>query len=172
MSARYPLIEAVCAALFVAAAVSHQPLDIARLMIVWLVAIVLLSLSVIDLEHRRLPNGLVLIVFVLALSLAIYDRQSVTSMIVGGGVMLACAVTLRLAGTLFLFNPGIGWGDVKLAAAIGVGIGSPEWPLFLSVLAVSLMLSVIISFGIKPISRQAQIPIGPALCVSAFAAFV
>ncbi len=146
--------------------------DLWRLGLVYLLAIVLLTLAIIDLEHRRLPNSLVVVVLVLALGLALAEDRSFMDMMRGAGIMLAAALILRFIGVLLLSKPGVGWGDIKLAGAVGLGIGAGEWPVFLAVLALSLALLLVVFARRKPVSLAAQVPIGPAMCAAAFAVFV
>lgn len=172
VSARYPATELICAVLFGAAALANPAEDIVRLGIVCLSVIVLLSLAVIDLEHRRLPNSLVVLVLVLALGLAILDGRPASSIAFGTITLTAAGLILRFVGLVALARPGLGWGDIKLAAAVGAGVEMQLWPLFLGTFALGLCASVLVYARKRRISIAAEIPFGPALCAAAFVIFV
>jgi len=83
-------------------------------------AAVLVYLGVFDLEHRLIPNRVVLpaAAIVLAAQIALYPNHAVE--------WLAAAVCT--AGfffvTLLLYPPGLGMGDVKLALLLGAALGT------------------------------------------------
>lgn len=169
---RYPAIEAACAALFVAAVVAAPPDALMRLLLVWLLASALLALSVIDLEFKRLPNSLVFVAFVLVALIHLYDGGSPKNVLIFALTAGAAAYGLRMAGFLVLGKPGLGWGDVKLAAAVGGGLGQGEWFIFTSVLAVGLLVLVgaaVLRQRSPPVSLASQLAIGPAICIAAYA---
>jgi leader peptidase (prepilin peptidase)/N-methyltransferase len=123
ISPRYPIIETLSVALFTATALSvHPPLQAALA----LASVpILLALAVIDFEHQRVPDSLVIALVPLALGWRWY---------VDGGVgfgLLAGALTLAVVvGIGFLFRgttgeSGIGFGDTKLIALAAV-----TFPLF------------------------------------------
>ena len=86
----------------------------------------------VDLRERRIPNGL---------NAAIGLAGVVLPPLVGLPGRLAAAVLCggvlagaRYAGQHVLGEPGVGWGDVKLAAALGLLLGWPAaWALYLGV---------------------------------------
>ena len=87
----------------------------------WACAVLLLIIAAIDLEHRLVPNVLLGAGSVLAfLSQLFVLRWGLLSVLagaaVGGGLFLLIALLRRGA---------MGWGDVKLAALIGMITGFP-----------------------------------------------
>lgn len=173
ISARYPLTELICAALFVAVIWVGQGDGLLRLCLMWLLTICLLSLAIVDFEAQKLPNGLVLFVFALCSGLAWVDGRSVLE----AGVMAASAtliaMALRWLGRVLSGQNGLGWGDVKLAAAVAVALKPDDLPLFLAVLgAFALALAAITAVRLGWAQAKTGIPFGPALCAGAFAVLI
>ncbi len=169
VSGRYPLIEVTCGVLFLAAVLSAEASGEARILVLWGLAIGLLSLTVTDFEFQRLPNGLVLFVFGLSWALAWLDGRTPAD--VGLSIILAVAtgVALRVLGQIVEKKPGLGWGDIKLLVAVSVALSLETLPYFLIITAaVSLVLAAWYVWR----RGETQIPFGPALCVGAFATFL
>lgn len=118
ISARYPLVEAATAALFVATTLRFG-LDWA-LPAFLVLAAVSVVLTVIDLDTMRLPDAIMLPTYPLAVALGLLTIPGS-----GPGPMLRAAaggVALLLAyGAIWFFTNGsaIGFGDVKLAGLVG-----------------------------------------------------
>jgi leader peptidase (prepilin peptidase)/N-methyltransferase len=111
------VVEVTTAALFAAAAYEFGPtVDLPRALV--LVA-VLVALAAIDLEHRLLPNVIVGPAAVAGFALSTLSNPGgwwvypVSAVAVGGGLL-----------ALALFYPGgMGMGDVKMGAMLGVFLG-------------------------------------------------
>jgi len=96
--------------------------------------LVLLASSVVDAKTRRLPDRLTLVVAILALAL-----DAITSLTALAGGLIAAVLVfvifeavrrgyLRLRG-----RPGMGFGDVKLAAALALWLGlATPWAIMLA----------------------------------------
>jgi leader peptidase (prepilin peptidase) / N-methyltransferase len=164
---RYPLIELATAGLFVAVAIRFES--------VWLLIAVsaflalLLALSLIDLEHKILPNRIVypsLIGFPAYLGVARLAGAPVDlgDMIIGffayGGFMLIVAIV----------SPrGMGMGDVKLAALIGLVVGAIDLPSVAVAAGLAILLGGV--GGIVALAmgkgRKTAVPFGPFLAAGA-----
>ncbi len=172
ISGEYPATEAVTGALFVAAALTFRGTWQAA--IVALFFAVLLAAALIDARHRIIPNRLtypaiaglgVLIVVAWATGASLSPVGALLGLLALGGGCLA----------VVLISPrGMGMGDVKLAALIGLVLGS----LGLRYVAVAAALSVLAG-GVGGMvallagrSRKDAIPFGPFLSGGAMVAAV
>ena len=117
ISARYPLVEALTAALAAGVVLANDGLHDTLLGLV-LVAL-LVPIALIDLDHRIIPNRLTAIGAVAALAIgAATDLGGLPQQLIAGaaagGFLLAAA----------LARPGgMGMGDVKLAGMLGLFLG-------------------------------------------------
>ncbi len=121
ISARYPLIELACAALFAGAA--------ARFGFNWylptalILLATLLALSFIDLEHLRLPKSIIYTCLVAMVALLVLDA-SITNdwhrLLIAG----ICAVAWFAVFLINALSPrALGFGDVRLSLILGLGLG-------------------------------------------------
>jgi leader peptidase (prepilin peptidase)/N-methyltransferase len=138
VSAEYPIVEAVTGALFVAASVAFADLWLAVLVAPFLG--VMVTCSAIDLHHRIIPNRIIvpsLVVFGAAVSGLALAGQPLSPATGALGL-------LGYGGGLFvvtLISPsGMGMGDVKLAAVIGLVLGALGW-VYVGVAAMVAVLS-------------------------------
>jgi leader peptidase (prepilin peptidase)/N-methyltransferase len=127
---------------------------------------VLVVLSVVDLEQRRLPNRIVLPAAAIALAtqLALQPDRWLEWVLCGVGAALFLLVPL-------LFYPsGMGMGDVKLALLLGVALGtSVALALLLASFGVAIAgLVVIARHGSA--ARKTALPFGPFLAAGAVVA--
>lgn len=169
ISARYPAIELLCGTLFVIVLVFQDPLELDRIILLWVLTVLLLALSVIDLEFRRLPNSLVLVLAGMASVLAWLDQRAIIQIGIAIAVVLAIGLCLRVLGQFFEKKPGLGWGDIKLGMTLAIPIPMAQFPMFLAVFG-SITLVLAVWFGLG--KGQRHLPLGPALCAGAFAAFL
>ena len=166
----YPLTELATGALFVGAALRFERVWAAVLVAPFLG--LLFALSVIDWRHKIIPNRLVypsLVAFpVVILAGAVAGggldaaRAGIGLLAYGGGVLLVAIISPK----------GMGMGDVKLAALIGLVLGS----LGLSYVAVAAGMGILFG-GVGAIvalvagaGRKQAIPFGPFLAAGAMAA--
>jgi len=148
-----------------------------ELALVALYCCLFISLLLIDLEHSILPNKIVYPGMIIALAIAtlgsILGFEPVD--IVGGGFRLwivDAAVGGGIGfGILFIIalisRGGMGWGDVKLAALIGLITGFPLviLALFFAVIGGGLTAAILLLLKLK--GRKDAIPFGPFLSLSA-----
>ena len=128
---RYPIVEAITAALFAAVAVIHAH-DTAMLVLGLVLVGFLVPIALIDLDHRIIPNRLTAPAAVLALVLgtALDPGGEVERLVAGaaaGGALLLPSL---------LHPSGMGMGDAKLAAVLGLYLGRGVAPAFLIAFAV------------------------------------
>jgi leader peptidase (prepilin peptidase)/N-methyltransferase len=165
ISPRYPLIEALTAALCAAAVLTHSSASAIALSI--LVVLVVVPVTVIDLEHRIIPNRITGPAAVLALALGLAldpagEPERLLAAAAAGGFLLIAALA---------YPGGMGMGDVKLAAVLGLCLGASVGPaLFVAMLAgVVVGLVVIARKGTRQ-GRKTAVPFGPFLALGALVA--
>jgi leader peptidase (prepilin peptidase)/N-methyltransferase len=167
---RYPLLEAGTAALFAGVAVSYASAYL--IVLLALFSAVMLAVAAIDLELKIIPNritypALPAFASAIAIGWAIGQALEPVPAIVGaaayGGVFLLIA---------FIAPRGLGMGDVKLTALIGLVMGS----LGLRYVGVAAGAAILLG-GIGGIAallagrgRKSAMPFGPFLAAGAMVA--
>jgi leader peptidase (prepilin peptidase) / N-methyltransferase len=153
----YPAVELVTATLF-AASFAVWGLS-ARAAIAAGVCAVLVAISVIDAEHRIIPNSIVLPAAVVVLVANTIRLPSVawTLAALGGSLFLLIAA--------LAYPAGMGMGDVKLALLIGAALG-PTLPIGLLLgMLTALVPAVVLLARHGAAARKMAIPFGPFLAV-------
>ena len=165
ISPRYPLVEALTAALCVGAVLAHR----SAAGIVLSIALILLVVpaALIDLEHRVIPNRITALGAVLALVIG-------TSLDPGGEPqrLIACAAAGGFLLVAALAYPGgMGMGDVKLAAMMGLFLGPVVAVAILLALLAGVLLGVLLIArkGARA-GRKTAVPFGPFLAFGAIVA--
>ncbi len=164
ISPRYPLTELGLGLLWAATVVVlwDEPGEVAiGLVFVSVLTVVTLT----DLERRIIPNKVLIVAAVLALAIAaVSDPASLPERLAAaaaaGGVLFAAALA---------YPRGMGMGDVKLAATMGLFLGRNVAPAILvALLAGSLVgLAMIATQGAA--ARKRAIPFGPFLALGGVA---
>jgi leader peptidase (prepilin peptidase)/N-methyltransferase len=163
----YPLLEATTAALVVAAALHFE--EIAQILVFAPFVGLMPALALIDAQYRIIPNRIVypsLIAFpVLIVGGALFGadldvaRAALGFLVYGGGLFVLALISPR----------GMGMGDVKLAALIGVVIGSLGLGEVAVAAGVGILLGGIAALGalVLGADRKSALPFGPSLTVGA-----
>jgi leader peptidase (prepilin peptidase)/N-methyltransferase len=173
ISMRYPLVEAATAVAFgVLAAGPYLGWYAAALLptlLYW--AAIGIALTLIDLDHHRLPNVIVLPSYIVTAVLLL-----LASVLTGdyGRLLTAaigCAALFALYWILAMAYPGgMGFGDVKLAGALGMLLGWLGWaPLIVGAFSAFLLggiIGAILMIG-RRATRKSRIPFGPFMLVGA-----
>lgn len=176
ISARYPLVELVCAVLFAITGywlASMEPPNYWALPGMLLFTFMLLVVAVIDAETRRIPNAITYtltpVLAVLLVGAALLDDDPGSS---AARVLLA---GLAASGTLLvlaLINPrGMGMGDVKLAVSLGMALGFVGWGAVVMGLFGAFLLGSVVSVALiatRTRGRKDLIPFGPYLAIAAY----
>lgn len=174
ISARYPLVELITGIVFAVIAwrVGLDWVLPAFLLFGWL----LLVVAVIDAQTRRIPNALT---YPLTPTLLVL---LVAAALLNGVPGVALRVVLAgLAGFAFLLmlaliSPrGMGMGDVKLAASIGLCLGYLGWAHLVLGLFLSFLFGGVVGIALMTLrlrDRKDLIPFGPYLALGAFVALV
>jgi leader peptidase (prepilin peptidase)/N-methyltransferase len=152
---RYPLVEGVTA-LLVAACVLSFGLTADALVAAFFCA-VLVAISATDLEHRIIPNRIVLPGAAVVLAANTMLHPSVEWAVAG----LGAALFLLVAA--LAYPGGMGMGDVKLALLLGVALGRTV-PVALMVGMVSALVPAVVLYARHgSAARKMRIPFGPFL---------
>ena len=126
---------------------------------------------VIDLEHELILNKVVYPAMIVALLLALVPQPWLTRWIVvngvanaalGGGVGFAIFLVIAIVS-----RGGMGWGDVKLVALIGLAVG---FPLVLFSIILGAILGSIVALALmiaKKRKFRETLPFGPFLALAA-----
>jgi leader peptidase (prepilin peptidase) / N-methyltransferase len=165
ISPRYPVVEALTAAMFALAWWHYGPgpLLVSRL----LFGCALIVLFAIDLEHHLLPNIVTIPGIAIGFLLSIINppgwQSSLVGIVVGGGGLLLIAQGYYLAR----HEEGLGMGDVKMLAMIGAFLG---WKLTLLSLMMASVAGTIVGVALIATGRGTMkyaLPFGTFLAIGA-----
>ena len=124
----------------------------------------LVAVSLVDFQVRRIPNGLVVALMVWAVIQVVWLGQP-TSLEAGLGLALAGGLFLVIA---LVGRGAMGTGDVKLAAALGAVLG---FPLAVSGLLLGVVLggvAALVLLVTRRVGRKDPIAYGPYLALGAW----
>jgi leader peptidase (prepilin peptidase)/N-methyltransferase len=160
ISSRYPLTELAVGLLFVATVLvyRHDPAEaVIGLVFVTVLAIVTLT----DLEQRIIPNKVLIAGAVLCLLIAAPTDP--------GGLPERAIAAAAAGGVFFLvvlaYPAGMGLGDVKLAATMGLFLGRAVAPAILVALLAGSIVGVALIARHGSQARKMAIPFGPFLAL-------
>jgi leader peptidase (prepilin peptidase)/N-methyltransferase len=164
ISLKYPIVEAITAAIFVACFLLFDSAVLVQRLIF---ACAMIVLFVVDLEHRILPDLITLpgIVagFVFSLFMPPGWVSSLIGLVVGGG-------SLWLLGEVYFrlrHEEGMGFGDVKMLAMIGAFLG---WKLMLLTLVLSSFIGSVVGVAMIVLNKgdmKYALPFGTFLAIGA-----
>ena len=159
--ARYPLIEAGLGATFAAMYLVLRDDGTGYVVLGCVLASVLAVITLTDLERRIIPNGVVAFGAVAGLAIvAAIDPgllpESLIAAAAGGGFLLIAALA---------YPRGMGMGDVKLVAMMGIYLGSSIAPALLIGFATGSVLGVALMLRDGAEARRTAIPFGPFLAL-------
>jgi leader peptidase (prepilin peptidase) / N-methyltransferase len=162
ISPQYPLVELVTGVLYALVALAaDDALDIALGLIL---VTALVPITLIDLEHRLIPNRITGPAAAAAL---------VAIVALGSGFLVEALVAAAAGGGFFLLaaiaSPrGMGMGDVKLAGVLGLCLGRAVAPaIFAGLIAGVLVGAAIIARKGAREGRKTAVPFGPFLALGA-----
>jgi leader peptidase (prepilin peptidase) / N-methyltransferase len=164
ISWRYPAIELVSGGLAAAAILTFGPTfeGLAAMILV----LTLVPVVVIDLEHKLIPDVIVLPAAAAALALAIAHQPDRWWVPVIGAVG-ASVFLLILA---LVYPGGMGMGDVKLALLLGAVLGASVVPALAVAFFIGALLGAVLLVRMGKAARKMALPFGPFLAAGALVA--
>jgi len=183
ISTIYPVVEIISASLFLlfvnfprSIANAMDPAELASgvalTVALWVLSFSGITLAAIDSRELRLPNRLVYSTFFIG-----GTCLAISSVVVGDWdavvrAILGAMVSLAIYGAIVFVSPrGMGIGDLKLSAVLGLYLGWFGWGALFMGLLFAFLLGA--GFGLVLISRnrasvQSTIPFGPWMIAGAF----
>jgi leader peptidase (prepilin peptidase)/N-methyltransferase len=160
ISARYPLTEIVLAALFAGVALRFHG-DAGKLALGLVFVSMLLAITLTDLERQIIPNKVLAVASLIGLAIvAVSDPASLPERAAAaagaGGVLFVAALA---------YPGGMGMGDVKLAAAMGLFLGVEVVPAMLIALLAGSLVGIVMIARHGSAARKRAIPFGPFLAL-------
>jgi leader peptidase (prepilin peptidase) / N-methyltransferase len=165
ISPRYPLIEGLTGALFVAVVVAQGTSRTVWLDLIFVAALV--AVTAIDLEHQIIPNRIVAPLALVAIVLtAIFTPHRLPEHLIAGAAAGGFLLVAVLA-----YPAGMGMGDVKLAAVMGLVLGRAVAPAMFIALIVGTVVGIFVMVrkGVDE-GRKTRIPFGPFLALGSIVA--
>jgi leader peptidase (prepilin peptidase)/N-methyltransferase len=162
ISVRYPIVEGGTAGLCAAVVATRS--SAAGLALGLILVLTVVPVALIDFDHHVIPNKITLPAAVLALALG-------TALDPGGepARLIACAAAGGFLLLAHLASPrGMGMGDVKLAAVLGLLLGRAVAPALLCALLIAVIVGVVMLARATPGERRGVgVPFGPFLALGA-----
>ena len=166
ISARYPLVEVATAVVFAAIALANGLNDDLAATLPF--AAMLIAVAGIDLEHRIVPNKILLpmAVYGVAVSALVRTDMLPELLIAGAG-----AFTFLLVAAL-IHPAGMGMGDVKLAGVMGLYLGASVAPALLIAFLSGSVVGVAVLLRHGAAGRKKGVPFAPFLALGAITALL
>jgi leader peptidase (prepilin peptidase) / N-methyltransferase len=161
IAARYPLVEGLTAVLFAAVVAVHHG-SAPQLVLGLVLVAFLVPIALIDADHRIIPNRLTLPAAVLAVVLGtVLDPGGQPERLLAGAI----AGTV-LALPALLHPKGMGMGDAKLVAVLGLYLGAPVAVAFFVAFLVGTIggVAIMLRKGLAQ-GRKTPVPFGPFLAL-------
>ncbi len=172
VAVRPPVLEVITGALFA--------LTVLRFGLSWTLPAYLtlaaasVLLSVIDLQHQRLPDVIVGPFAVAAsalLTVAAFGEgtwEPLVRALAGGAILFAFYLILAL-----ISPGGLGMGDVKLAGVLGMYLAYLSWRTLILGAAGGFVIAALVGIGLmaaRRASRDSMVPFGPSMLLAAMGA--
>jgi leader peptidase (prepilin peptidase)/N-methyltransferase len=167
-SARLPLVELTTAALVAAIVVVHHD-DLPQLVLGILLAAFLVPLTLVDLAVRLLPNRLTApAAGVAVVAGTLLDPGGEPERLLAGGAVGGCFLVAALA-----YPAGMGMGDVKLVAVLGLFLGREvAVAIFVALVAgVAVGVAIMARKGARE-GRKTAVAFGPFLALGGVVAVI
>jgi leader peptidase (prepilin peptidase)/N-methyltransferase len=158
--ARYPLIELAVGIAFAGTAVVLYD-DPAELAIGLVFVAVLAAITLTDLEHRVIPNAILLVGSLIGVGIvAATDPSSIPERAAAAAGAGAFLLLFAL-----IYPRGMGMGDVKLAAVMGLFLGVSVIPALFVGIALGALVGFWLMLRYGAEARKHAVPFGPFLAI-------
>jgi leader peptidase (prepilin peptidase)/N-methyltransferase len=157
-------VEALTAVLYVAVVLV---LDGTREVVLGLLIVTfLMPITLIDLDHRRIPNALTApAALVAVVAVAVVEPSFLPEALIAGAAAGGFFLLAALA-----YPRGMGMGDVKLAGVLGLYLGRAVAPsIFVALVAGVLVGALIVARKGAREGRKTAVPFGPFLALGGLA---
>jgi leader peptidase (prepilin peptidase)/N-methyltransferase len=166
ISARYPLVELLTAAAFVAVALVRGLDDDLAVQLPF--AAMLVAVAAIDLDHRIVPNKILLPAAVWAVAgSALVRPGELPELLVAGGAAFSALLVVAL-----VHPAGMGMGDVKLAGVMGLYLGASIAPGLLIAFLTGSIAGVATMAREGASARKKALPFAPFLALGGLVALL
>jgi leader peptidase (prepilin peptidase)/N-methyltransferase len=165
--ARYPLVELAVGVAFAATAIvlRHDP---AQLVLGLVFVAMLAAITLTDIERRIIPNVILLAGAVAAVVLvAATDPSSFPERLISAAAAGGLLLVIGLA-----YPRGMGMGDVKFVAVMGLYLGSAVAPALLIAVLAGSLVGVGVMLGRGAGARKVAVPFGPFLALGGVVALL
>jgi len=171
----YPLVEGLTCFFFVLSFLQNPPFkqgifSFLQFLKSLTFVMIIIPCFFIDLEHGIIPDSLSYTLFLSGIVFGLF-QGNIKNSLVGAGAGAGIFLAILYLSLFLLHQPGMGGGDVKLAAGIGAHLGL--WvsllSFFLSFLSGAIFAAVFLLLRKK--SMKDKIPFGPFLSAGALAGF-
>ena len=169
ISIRYPIVEIVTALAFVAQAAMFldQPVLLASRLVFTSMLIILFGT---DYDTQRLPNVITLPGIVVGVIFSLFAPPGIVSSLIGAAVGAGILQAVRWLWKRWRGVDGMGFGDVKMLAAIGAFLGWRQvWVVLFLASFTGAIVGIALSLG-RGRSMQTRLPFGTFLALAAYAA--
>lgn len=161
----YPLLEASLAAIFVGILLRY-PEDGSEIALGVCLASTLAAITLTDLEHRIIPNKILIVSALIAVGLLVAgDRDALLEHAISAAVAFAV-----LFGVAIVYPRGMGMGDVKLAGVMGLYLGKAVAPAILIGFAAGALYGGLLIGRHGAEARKRAVPFGPFLALGGLVA--
>jgi leader peptidase (prepilin peptidase) / N-methyltransferase len=161
ISARYPLTELTMAALFAATVLILGTDDAGELALGLLLCTLLVTVTLTDLERRVIPNAVLGVGALVGVAIAAATDP--------GGLAERAIAAAGAGGLLFsvalAYPRGMGMGDVKLVAVMGLYLGRAIAPAVLVGFAAGALVGLVLIARRGAAARKQAVPFGPFLAL-------
>ncbi len=166
ISARYPLVEIATALAFAAVVLTRGAG--AELWAFLPFTAVLIAVAAIDLDHRIIPNRILLPAVLWGLATAaLFRTDQLPELLIAGSAAFAFLLLAALA-----YPAGMGMGDVKLAGVMGLYLGSAIAPALLVAFATGAAVGLYAIAREGSEARKKAVPFAPFLALGGFVGVV